>query len=62
MYNDTLINTGVKLEGFNNELMNRFCKKKAIPLKEVALCIHPLNKCINMNKYNVQIRDIFCGL
>jgi len=56
MYNDTLINTGVKLEGFNNKLINRFCKKKATPLKEVALCIHP------MNKYNVQIRDIFCGL
>ncbi|GAB6512021.1 hypothetical protein bcgnr5386_13470 [Bacillus cereus] len=43
-------------------MINRSRKKKATPLKEVAVCIHPMNECINMNKYNVQIRDIFCGL
>lgn len=36
MYNRTLINTAVKLEGFNNKLINSFCKKKATSLKEIA--------------------------
>ncbi len=36
MYNDTLINTIVKLEVFNKKLINSFCKKKATPLKEIA--------------------------
>jgi len=36
MYNGTLINTIVKLEGFNIKLMNSFGKKKAISLKEIA--------------------------
>lgn len=36
MYNDTLINMIFKLEGFNKKLINSFCKKKAISLKETA--------------------------
>ncbi len=36
MYNDTIINTIVKLEIFNKKLINSFCKKKATPLKEIA--------------------------
>lgn len=36
MYNDTLINTIVKLEVFNKKLINSFYKKKATPLKEIA--------------------------
>lgn len=36
MYNDTQINTIVKLEVFNKKLINSFCKKKATPLKEIA--------------------------
>lgn len=36
MYNDTQINTIVKLEVFNKKLTNSFCKKKATPLKEIA--------------------------
>lgn len=35
MYNDTLINTIVKFEGFN-KADKYFCKKKATPLKEIA--------------------------
>lgn len=36
MYNETLINTIVKLEGFNKKLINSFCKKKSTTLKEIA--------------------------
>ncbi len=36
MYNDTLINTIVKLEGVNKKRIDSFCKKKATPLKEIA--------------------------
>lgn len=36
MYNDTLINTIVKFEGFNKKLINIFVRKKATPLKEIA--------------------------
>lgn len=56
MYNDTLINTIVKFEGFNKKLINIFVRKKPPPLKEIASWIYP------MYKYNVRIRDMFCGL
>lgn len=36
MYNETLISTIVKLEGFKEKLINSFCKKKATSLKKVA--------------------------
>ncbi len=36
MFNDTLLNTIVKLEVFNKKLINSFCKKKATRLKEIA--------------------------
>lgn len=56
MYNDTLINTIVKFEGFNKKLINIFVRKKPPPLKEIASWIYPMYKC------NVRIRDMFCGL